>query len=130
MTKFYVDNQGRYIGGFDGAEPPDGAIEVPNPPDHGDDKLVDGAWVAATPIVPESVAMWQARAVMIEEGILDAVLTYVAAITNEIERKKAQAKLEYSSTVRRDDPLVLYVIPALGKTEAQIDAMFIRAAAL
>lgn len=82
------------------------------------------------PVVPESVAMWQARAVMIEEGILDTILAVLAAIEDEQARKLAQAKFEYSNTVRRDDPLVTLVIPALGKSEAEIDAMFIRAAAL
>jgi hypothetical protein len=32
MTQYFVDQQGRYLGGFDGAEPPEGAIEVPYPP--------------------------------------------------------------------------------------------------
>jgi len=32
MTQYFVNEQGRYIGGFDGAEPPEGAIEVPHPP--------------------------------------------------------------------------------------------------
>ena len=45
-TKYYVDNQGDYLGGFDGAEPPEGAIEVSALPQHGTD-LWDGAkWVA------------------------------------------------------------------------------------
>lgn len=83
-----------------------------------------------TPPVPEDVAMWQARAVMIEEGLLDTVLAVLAAIPDEQARKLAQAKFEYSNTVRRDDPLVTLVIPALGKSEADIDAMFFRAKAL
>lgn len=33
MTKYFVDTIGRYIGGFDGAESPEGAIEVPIAPD-------------------------------------------------------------------------------------------------
>jgi len=45
MTKYYVDAQGNYLGGFDGAEPPQGAIEVPSAPNHGDDKWVNGEWV-------------------------------------------------------------------------------------
>lgn len=32
MTKYYVDINGDYIGAFDGATPPDGSIEVPEPP--------------------------------------------------------------------------------------------------
>ncbi len=34
MTKFFVDKTGNYIGGFDGAEPPVGAVEVPYAPSH------------------------------------------------------------------------------------------------
>lgn len=102
------------------------------------DSVIGSVWdgdsftdpIPHAPTIPESVAMWQARSVMIEDGILDAVVTYLTAMPDEIKRKQAQAKFEYSSTVRRDDPLVKFVIPALGKTEAQIDAMFIRAAAM
>lgn len=82
------------------------------------------------PIVPLSVAMWQARTILIEDDMLDDVNAILAAITDEKARKLAQAKFEYSSTVRRDDPLVTQVIPQLGKTEVEIDAMFLRAAGL
>ena len=34
MTKYFVDTNGNYIGGFCGAEPPLGSIEVPIAPDH------------------------------------------------------------------------------------------------
>lgn len=44
MTKFYVDGQGAYIGGFDGALPPDGAIEVSKAPNTARDKWIGGAW--------------------------------------------------------------------------------------
>lgn len=45
MTKFYVDERGFYLGGFDGVEPPEGAMEVPEPPTHGAAQLVNGVWV-------------------------------------------------------------------------------------
>lgn len=45
MTRYFVDEQGNYLGGFDGAEPPEGAIEVPEAPIHGLDKWANGAWV-------------------------------------------------------------------------------------
>lgn len=80
--------------------------------------------------VPEQVAMWQARAILIEDDMLDDVNAALAAIADEKARKLAQAKFEYSSTVRRDDPLVTETIPALGKSEGEIDGMFIRAARL
>ena len=36
MTKFYVDQNGKYVGGFDGVTPPAGSVEVPSPPSHAD----------------------------------------------------------------------------------------------
>jgi hypothetical protein len=45
MTRFYVDVAGAYIGGFDGAPPPAGAIEVPAPPPHGLMRRVAGNWI-------------------------------------------------------------------------------------
>jgi len=74
--------------------------------------------------------MWQARAIMIEDDLLDDVIAVLNSIPDEKARKIALAKLEYSSTVRRDDPLVTETIPALGKTEAEIDQMFFRAVRL
>ena len=84
----------------------------------------------SAPAVPESVAMWQAREILIEEGLLAQINAYFASIPDALMREKTQAKFEYTTIVRRDDPLVVNVIPRLGKSEAQIDAMFVRAAAL
>lgn len=50
MTKHYVTPEGVYIGGFgNGAEPPVGASEVPDPPAHAGQLWVGGAWQAYTP---------------------------------------------------------------------------------
>lgn len=48
QTKYYSDAVGKYLGGFAGAEPPEGAIEVPFPPDHAGDVWNGSTWV--TPI--------------------------------------------------------------------------------
>ncbi len=108
-------------------------------------KMVDGVEVEMTPeevaewelqqaatarYVPQSVAMWQAREILIDEGLLDNVYAFFETIGDPIEKAKAIAKFEYSSTVQRNDPLVMYVIPLMGKSEADIDDMFIRAEAL
>lgn len=45
MTKFYVNTNGNYIGGFDGAQPPTGSVEVPNSPPHGSDLWNGSAFV-------------------------------------------------------------------------------------
>jgi hypothetical protein len=49
MTKYFVDDQGNYLGGFDGAAPPSGAIEVANPPCHGKDKWDGMNWIPHEP---------------------------------------------------------------------------------
>lgn len=47
-TIHFRDADGRYIGGFAGAEPPEGAIECTIPP-HGLAIWVDGEWVMPDP---------------------------------------------------------------------------------
>ena len=108
---------------------------------------IDGAWVQQWNVrpatqeeldarvppaepVPSECAMWQARAILIEDDMLDEVIAALNSITDEKARKIALAKLEYSSTVRRNDPLVTEIIPTLGKSEAEIDEMFRRAVRL
>jgi hypothetical protein len=46
MTKYFVDIEGNYIGGFDGATPPEGSIEVANPPEFGGDFWDGTQWQA------------------------------------------------------------------------------------
>lgn len=44
-TLYFVDGRGNYIGGFAGAEPPAGAIQVPTPPPVHASQIWDGqAW--------------------------------------------------------------------------------------
>lgn len=44
MTKYFVDFAGKYIGGFDGAEPPKDTVEVPHAPEDARYVWVNGAW--------------------------------------------------------------------------------------
>lgn len=55
MTLYFVDGEGRYLGGFDGAEPPEGAIEVPEPPSH-----ASHIW-SGTAFLPPALTEEQAR---------------------------------------------------------------------
>lgn len=49
-TKYYVDDIGNYLGGFgEGVTPPDGGLEVPNPPNHALQLWVASQWQAYTP---------------------------------------------------------------------------------
>jgi hypothetical protein len=92
---------------------------------------IDSARAEATRrIVPVSVAMWQARAMLIENDLLSVVLAAIDSIEDEKEKAKAHAKFEYSSTMLREDPLVSAIMRTMGKTDEEIDALFVAAASL
>ena len=80
--------------------------------------------------VPQSVPMWAAREVLIDAGLLDQTKAVFAAIVDPIEREKAQAKFEYSGTVKRDDPLIQLAVDTLGLTDLQVDDLFVAASKL
>ncbi|MEX5744640.1 hypothetical protein [Massilia sp. X63] len=98
MTQYFVDEQGRYLGGFDGAEPPEGAIEVPHPP--ADARMVwDGEQFGAAPapeaqIVAGYMAEVQrhmdAKAVSYGYDNLLSVITYAEA--PEVERYQVEGQ--------------------------------------
>ena len=75
------------------------------------------------PVVIPTITMRQARLALLSAGLLDEV---EAAITTPSDR----IWWDYSATVERNHPLVNAVLTALGKTEAEIDDMFIAAATL
>lgn len=124
MTKFFVDNNGRYLGGFDGAKPPAGAIEVPAPPAHGRNRWVSGAWQEVAE-VPEWIPMLNAHLVLIEDGWMPDVRAYLDGLTG-IEGEQARAYFDKAQTMRRDHPLV----QGFPRTDAEKDALFIKAKGL
>lgn len=54
-AKYYVDQFGNYIGGFDGVEPPIGSIEIPEPPIDGRHILVEGIWTFPSYLIKEEL---------------------------------------------------------------------------
>ena len=81
------------------------------------------------PEVPQAVTMRQARLALLGAGLLSSVNTAVASMTGE-QGDAARIEWEFSSEVRRTQPLVLAMGPILGLTDAQLDALFVAAAAL
>lgn len=81
-------------------------------------------------VVPEQVAMWQARDLLIKYNLIDNVVAAIAAIQDPVARKRAESKFEFSNTVRRNDPLLNYVMTKEGYSAAQVDDWFIEAEAL
>jgi hypothetical protein len=80
-------------------------------------------------LVPESVTMMQARLAMLNIGILDDVISAIAAMTGD-EGKEAQIQWEYAMDVRRDWPLVSALGSAMSLTDKQIDDLFMAAGAI
>lgn len=92
--------------------------------------LWDGAEFAPppppAPPVPAQVALWQARAVLAQQGLLDAARAAVAASGNTV----LKAVWEYGNVITRDSPGLADLAAALGLTDEQVDNLFRAAAVL
>jgi len=84
---------------------------------------------AAAVTVPQSVTMRQARLALLGAGRLASVESAIAAMPGA-QGDVARIEWEFSSEVRRAQPLVAALAPVLGMTEGQIDELFIAASAL
>ena len=76
--------------------------------------------------VPASVELWKFRAACQQRGILDAITAWIAA-QPEPPRIALTAFMEYGTEVPRDAETVEQIAKALGKSDADIDALFIAA---
>lgn len=78
-----------------------------------------------TPAIPNLVSMRQARLALLQNGLLDDVET-------SIQQGAREDKItwEYATEVNRTDTLVTNMAIALGLSKAQLDELFILAAAL
>jgi len=83
----------------------------------------------ATPAVPQSVPMLNAHLILIGSGWMPAVRAYLDALPGA-EGEQARVYFDKALTMRRDHPLVLGIPAAIGKTEAEVDALFLAAGAL
>ena len=81
------------------------------------------------PLVPEAVTMRQARLALLGAGQLASVNNAIAGMTGS-QGDAARIEWEFSSEVRRSQPLVLALGPTLGMSSAQLDALFVAAAKL
>lgn len=80
---------------------------------------------AAQANVPATVSMRQARLALLAAGLLPGVAAAMAAAG-----EAAQIEWEYATEIRRTSPLVSQMAAALGMADAQLDALFVAAAAL
>lgn len=83
--------------------------------------------------VPSRVPMLNAHLVLIDSGWIDGINAYIDALPDDAPartKSKARAYFNLALTMERDHPLVLGIPAALGKTEAEVDALFIAAGSL
>lgn len=105
-----------------------GWVEIADPPSPA--HTWDGSqWVAPPPYVPSEVTMRQARLALLAAGKLSLVDAAIASMP-EPHRSAAQITWEYSNAVQRHNAFTAQLGPALGLTEAQMDQLFITAAAI
>lgn len=76
--------------------------------------------------VPASVPMRNARLALSATGLLSTVQNYITNMTGQ-EGEEARIDWQFALNVRRDSPLVKEMTQALGKSEGEIDALFIKA---
>jgi hypothetical protein len=79
--------------------------------------------------VPREIANWRARAVLELAGLLATVEAAIAGMTGP-EGTVVRNAWQSGAPLARRGPTVSGLAPALGLTEAQVDAMFIQAEAL
>lgn len=91
-------------------------VEWPLAPDHAD--------FDATPAVPESVSIRQARLALLAEGKLDMVDQVIAALP-AAQSAAAAIEWEYATEVRRNSALLAALAPALSLDDAALDALFL-----
>jgi hypothetical protein len=118
-TKYYIDSNNKYIGGFAGSEAPPGAIEVPLPPDNAHQEWNGSGWLSYVS-VPSDIHVAWFRSALAEIDKLEAVNAAVQSMG------AAQTQVwEYASTINKDDTDVINIARALG---IDLDALMIRAA--
>lgn len=81
------------------------------------------------PTVPASITMRQARLVLFTSGLMGSVQSAIDSLPSP-QKEKAQIEWEYSNEVQRHNGFVAALGPALGLTDAQIDALFMAGASL
>jgi len=79
--------------------------------------------------IPQQVTMRQARLALLGAGMLSGIDATINSLP-EPTRSAAKIEWEYSQAVQRHNGFVSQIAPAIGLTEAQIDALFVAAAKL
>jgi len=93
-------------------------------------QVIHGWQLVAHEPMPVIVSMTALRLTLIEMELEDDVLAIISAMTDAKQKAAALAWWQTAQTVRRNHPLVAQLATALGKTDAEIDAIFAAAITL
>ncbi len=115
MTKYFVDDNGAYLGGFDGAEPPKGSIEVPEAPDDARQTWNGKAW-SAPPAARRLVLKSVVQARIIDAGKMPQAYAMLTGNAVYFARWFAPDRPE----VYCDDPDAMLLVQAIGLDPAVI----------
>lgn len=75
--------------------------------------------------VPAAVYSWQLRRALSQQGLRDAVEAAVAQSSQDV-----QDMWQFTTEHYRDNPMVTQIAQAIGKNDADIDALFILAGSI
>lgn len=81
-------------------------------------------WTPPPSEVPQSVSPLQAKAVLLQEGSLNAVEAYVNSSTDPLVKLAWTNAIEY----RRESPMLLSIAAGMGWSDSDLDLLFIEAA--
>lgn len=116
---YFVDEAGRYLGAFDGVEPPDGATEVPDAPGHAHD-----VWDAHTGEWEVSLSDLKGAKLAEINAACDAALdafqtTYPAGEVQSWDQQVAEAQALHADA-EASAPLVRAIAAARGLDLAEL----------
>lgn len=81
----------------------------------------------STPLTPQFVTPWQAREALRLSGLLPAVNAHIETLG---ENHQAYIAWHYAERIARASPLIAGLAPVFSLTDADLDNLFITAAAL
>jgi hypothetical protein len=123
--RYFVDKAGKYLGAWDDVlDPPLGGFEVPSVPEHGHQiwDWHNTKWGPVPeqfePITPRQLWLTLFEELGIEEAQVDALIA---------GNKVAQIEKRHATSFRRDHPLIIQMVAALGLTEEQANALWHKA---
>lgn len=132
MTQYYVDEQGIYLGGFEGVQPPQGSIEVPYPPEDTRQRWNGGSYGPLTDDERRSsmqaVSARQLRLTLVRNGYsLASIDGAIDALPAGEQKDEALIEWEYATEFQRVSPTLNSIAAALAITPEQVDAMWSQA---